>query len=53
MAMLVAELTAETAKAVNQGIRGVQTHTTQICSLDAKHWVPQCCGTAHSGWRDG
>ena len=53
MAMLVAEQTAETAKAVNQGIPGVQTHTTQIRSLDAKHGVPQCCGTAHSGWRDG
>ena len=63
MAMFVAEQTAENAKTVNQGIQFFR-HTSgsisdqaaqhrslsvQIRSLDAKHGVPRCFGTAHGG----
>ena len=59
MSILVAEQTAENAKAVNQGTSGIQSLSSpsnprprratdhplsvQICSLDAKHGVPQRC----------
>ena len=68
MSILVAEQTAENAKAVNQGTSGIQSlssganprprRTTdnslsvQICSLGAKHGVSQRCGTANGSWCD-
>ena len=69
MALLVAEQSAENAKAVHQRHPGVQTHTTGSSTNQAAQQTflsvfksvlsmqsmgcHQCFGTAHGGWRDG